>query len=475
MKLFIRVLSSIIVILSIGIVSAGADEIEKEGILFKTVDYASNFNDSDTNLGGVNYKFLAGVYEVTNQEYASFLNAVAKVSDPYGLYSNLMSVHFWGGIQKHKKNGNNFYLPKEGYENRPVTFISWFDAIRFINWLHYGRPNTGKSEIGTTEGTESVGAYDTSNPYNRKKRNSIAKFWLPTRNEFYKAAFYSGQDDSYWKYATGNSFPFAKLSTTEKSATIFDGGWAVPYPHLSEVGAHISSPSPFGLFDMAGNVMEWSEDSIGKNKLALGGSLFMGEPSIRKSYFDSEKPELKLSTFGFRVYSTQNPDVINAPLEQEYELDKKNVEVANKFKTYFISGIEYVLISDTQYRSYSHDKSGVVKYPYYLGKTEVSNEIWVDMLNTIGFDESIKKCMYIPAMTQGVAGGIEQVKINQTHSFRVKPGWGGRPVTYVSWYAAARFANYLHYKRKQEPLSLEGTTSRGAYDTLNFPDCNQQT
>ncbi|THK41173.1 formylglycine-generating enzyme family protein [Methylophaga sp. SB9B] len=442
-----------------------------EGIEFKTIHYPGNIADLDTNLGAVDKNFFAGKYEITNEQYALFLNSVAKEGDPFNLYTPLMEEHFWGGIIRQQNNDKYIYISKLGYEQLPVTYISWFDAIRFINWLHYGRPAPGFSGLGVTEGTDSIGAYDTRYGVVARTRNQNAKFWLPTKNERYKAAYFDGAADRYWKYATGNELPLSDLTSDKKSVTYFDGNWAAPFPHLSIVGAHISSPSPFGLFDMAGNVMEWSEETIGINKVALGGSVFMSESSLSPSYSDSERPELKLSTFGFRVYATH--DVVETPSPTIVKStpfdDTENIRIIN--------GYQYLLVDDADFYEFSIDKRGVVNYPYLIGRTAVTNQQWVDMLNEIGYSKAIEFCLYNLAMTSGVAGGIELNIEKDLINFQVKPGWGKRPITYISWYAAARYSNFQHYKRKRDTNivhSTEGSKYTGAYDTTQFPECGDE-
>lgn len=68
-----------------------------------------------------------------------------------------------GGINKIKQNNGKYkYQTKQGWERKPVVYISFYDLCRYANWMHYGCPNTGKCTIKTTEGTAIQGAYDTS-------------------------------------------------------------------------------------------------------------------------------------------------------------------------------------------------------------------------------------------------------------------------------------------------------------------------
>ena len=88
------------------------------------------------------------------------------------------------------------------YADKPVVFVSFFDAMRFANWLHNGRPNSGFQNVITTE----AGVYDINNGLT-EPRAANAKFWIPSEDEWYKAAFYdtttgAGGGDNYWTYPT---------------------------------------------------------------------------------------------------------------------------------------------------------------------------------------------------------------------------------------------------------------------------------
>jgi hypothetical protein len=47
--------------------------------------------------------------------------------------------------------------PRGSAAGMPVNFVSWYDCLRFANWLHNGQP-TGAQDSTTTED----GAYDLS-------------------------------------------------------------------------------------------------------------------------------------------------------------------------------------------------------------------------------------------------------------------------------------------------------------------------
>src|SRR5262245_45705725 len=82
--------------------------------------------------GAVGYSYQIGTYEVTNAQYAEFLNAKA-ASDPYGLFNpgRMDDADGWGGITRSGSSGSYTYATIAGRENRPVNFVSFFDAVRF--------------------------------------------------------------------------------------------------------------------------------------------------------------------------------------------------------------------------------------------------------------------------------------------------------------------------------------------------------
>ena len=95
----------------------------------------------------MSYAYSIGKYDVTNAQYAEFLNAKATSSDPYGLWNSYMSSDAEGGINR-SGSGPYTYTVKPGQGNQPVVDVTWYDAIRFANWLNNGQGN-GDTETGT--------------------------------------------------------------------------------------------------------------------------------------------------------------------------------------------------------------------------------------------------------------------------------------------------------------------------------------
>ncbi len=126
--------------------------------------------------GGVNYTYAIGTTEVTLTQYTGFLNAVAQ-TDTYGLYNAGMTDPTSAGISQAGSSGSYTYSVL-GSGARPVTYVSWYDAARFTNWLHNGQPE-GLQVAGTTED----GAYTLAGNTGLIAKNANATFWIPSEHE----------------------------------------------------------------------------------------------------------------------------------------------------------------------------------------------------------------------------------------------------------------------------------------------------
>jgi len=187
---------------------------------FVTVGDTNNSSDT-TGYGSVDYSYAIGKYTVTNCEYAEFLNAVAS-TDTYGLYTTNMSIEIRGGINRSGDPGSYTYAVRTNMSNKPVVFVSWFDCARYCNWLHNNKPS-GSQDNTTTE----TGAYTLNGVTSGLDitRNVNAAYYIPTENEWYKAAYYHpnklGTGPGYWLFATQKDFtPQAVLATTSGDGSL---------------------------------------------------------------------------------------------------------------------------------------------------------------------------------------------------------------------------------------------------------------
>jgi hypothetical protein len=196
-----------------------------------------------------------------------------------------------------------------------MTFVSWFNAARFANWM-----TNGQGGPGTTE----TGAYDlaTAAPGVAPAKTPGAAFYIPNEDEWYKAAFYSpnyGGDGvpGYYAYATqSDSAPGNTIGPgTNQANWITGSGFSVTQlptldssqNYLTDAGAYTNSASHYGTFDQSGNVNQWNDlDGLpGSSRGLRGGDWFLNPHAGFLSSSDSflAAPSSALNSFGFRLAS----------------------------------------------------------------------------------------------------------------------------------------------------------------------------
>src|SRR5262249_22805617 len=118
-----------------------------------------------------------------------------------------------GGISFYGPNpAGSRYVPTAGRQNHPVNYVTWYDAIRFANWLNNGQGN-GDTETGAYTVLHEGSPTPTPVPSSALSitRNAGATVVLPSENEWYKAAYYNPATSSYFLYPTSsNTAPTAE-------------------------------------------------------------------------------------------------------------------------------------------------------------------------------------------------------------------------------------------------------------------------
>ena len=240
------------------------------------VDDPGNLPDGN-GLGAVAAAFFLGRYEVTNAEYCRFLNETAAgrsnlhgVGDLAKPLAEEASVGADDGLVRMGKPGEYRYDVSPIFADKPVTGLRWSDAARMANWLHNG----GLAGADTEHGAYDLAGRDLAES-EAVARSADARIWIPTRDEWYKAAYFKGKavDAGYWRYPTcttskmptacvadkegvgmpaedGKAFAnFTKKSRWSDRAAIGDGGC------VTSVGSN-GGPGPYGTYDMGGNAAE---------------------------------------------------------------------------------------------------------------------------------------------------------------------------------------------------------------------------
>jgi len=173
--------------------------------IYTTISDTGNTPDNceyglDSKLGQVNYLYNIQDQLVTNTEYCNYLNIIdPSGSKKYQIYDERMNESPVGGIAFNSCNDVGFlYSVKNNFGNKPVTFIKWIMAAQYCNWL----TNDQQSDILSI----TSGSYDIASLYTNPitvsgcYRQDTAKYFLPSENEWYKAAYYDVLNNKYWKY-----------------------------------------------------------------------------------------------------------------------------------------------------------------------------------------------------------------------------------------------------------------------------------
>jgi formylglycine-generating enzyme required for sulfatase activity len=230
----------------------------------------------------IKYPFLAGKYDVTRDEYAAF---VAETKQPDGA-----SCYGYDGLGFKDAPGRNWRNPGFAQTGRdPVVCVSWEDAQAYVAWLS---KKTGKRYRLLSESEwEYVGRAGTTG-----------------------ARYGSDDPAKLCGYINGADLDFSKTFPQDDGANkaCSDG-----YGHTSPVGRF--GPNGFGLYDMLGNVWEWTADCWNESyagapmngaawqtgtcgrHIRRGGSWYNLPKSLRAAMRDGVPSGNRDVTGGFRV------------------------------------------------------------------------------------------------------------------------------------------------------------------------------
>ena len=228
--------------------------------------------DAGYTFSGVNHgDYRMGTYEITNDQFAKFA-----ANTPY-----------WTGADV------------------PANQVSWYEGAQFVNYLN---TSTGhQAAYNFTGSTFSVwksgdAGYDSSNPF----RNTYAYYFMPTEDEWVKAAYWNGTSLQ----------TYANASAGDLVSGIPDPAkWN--YSSSSPWDTENGSMELNGTYNMMGNVWEWTESPYdngvyapGGTRGIRGGAYVVGSSHLMSSQLVSGWPVYEEDYIGFRVASVAPCDYI---------------------------------------------------------------------------------------------------------------------------------------------------------------------
>lgn len=209
--------------------------------------------------------FYLSKYPVTNQQFQHFIDAQDGYANPYWWqFSDYATAWF----EEHLEPLPSRYESDE----RPRENVNWYEAVAFTRWLSHA---------------------------------TNQNITLPRVAQWQKAA--QGDDDRF--YPWGNVFHESYCNTHESEIK-----------STTSVDRYDKGVSPYGVYDMSGNVWEWCIDKIDPEegsfdfrRAVLGGSFVSPADRAQVSFRYYLKPDVRYSSIGFRiVYLTNRANLINA-------------------------------------------------------------------------------------------------------------------------------------------------------------------
>jgi formylglycine-generating enzyme required for sulfatase activity len=248
-----------------------------------TIDFVDISGDSNptSGYGIVNDDYRMGTYEITNDQWNKFTSINgAPTGNPSSAYNESAT---WTGT------------------NVPTNELSWYEGAQFVNYLNTSTGNQAAYKFsGSTMSAWDVLdiGYDASNPF----RNSNSKYFMPTEDEWVKAAYWNGTD--LQDYANALSSDLVSGSPDPAKWNYSPTAGSEPW----NVGS--GSEELNGTFDMMGNVWEWMESPYssgdylsGSNRGVRGGSYYSYDGNLGSSDRGVYNPGEEDSSLGFRVAS----------------------------------------------------------------------------------------------------------------------------------------------------------------------------
>jgi sulfatase modifying factor 1 len=223
--------------------------------------------------GAVPYSYQIGTYDVTVSQYVAFLNTKDPTgANTLGLYNDQMGegqslmgqITYDAGAVDGSK-----YTIDAGDDDHPVNNITWFEALRFANWMNNGQGNASTETGSYTLGQLGPGGVPLD--VSSITRNAGASIVLPSPSEWYKAACFNPATQTFFQYSTASdTLPLATGPTSTPNAANYNGAVGA----LTDVGAYSGTVSPFGAYGMGGNVIQWTDAQSQQWAYSFGSAFY---------------------------------------------------------------------------------------------------------------------------------------------------------------------------------------------------------
>lgn len=210
------------------------------------------------NPGWIEHDFFIDRYEVTNEEYVYYLNRIGRHSNEEGFF--LVKTQNMDSESRIRQEGKTYQVDAE-YLRHPVVKVTWYGAKDYCEWL-------GKR--------------------------------LPTASEWERAA----------RGEQGNRFPWGN-DFDAQNANVRAYWEGTGESRTCEVGHFKKGVSYEGVYDLAGNVWEWTDSPM----IVYDDNPYEGNDSYRALYDDQDIRVIRGGSYLATEYATRTSQ--RYPLERE--------------------------------------------------------------------------------------------------------------------------------------------------------------
>ena len=198
--------------------------------------------------------------------------------------------------------------------NRPATGTSWYEAAKFVNWLNTSTGYVAAYKFDASGNFQLWSSTDAGYNANNRFRNSNARYWLPSTDEWYKGAFGS-PNGTWFNYPTGsNTIPTSVAGGTSANTAVYSRTSSSGPADITNAGGL----SAYGTMGQGGNVGEYTETEYdGVNNTTVdfrevrGGQWGVTLPTASSGARSATSPTGEQNTIGFRVATVPEPSALS--------------------------------------------------------------------------------------------------------------------------------------------------------------------
>jgi len=220
----------------------GANAFTMDFVTIGNPGNAADTTGAPNPVGSVAYTYNLGKYEVSREQ-------IDKANTAGSLGITMYDMTSYGG------NG----------VNRPAAGIHWYEAAGFVNWLNTSKGYQAAYKFDGSGTFQLWSPTDAGYNANNMFRNSQAKYVIPSRDEWYKAA-YGSPGGTWFNYPTGSDIaPTAVASGTAANTEVYGQSFETGPADITNAGGL----SSYGTMAQGMNVAEWTETAFfGSNDIA---------------------------------------------------------------------------------------------------------------------------------------------------------------------------------------------------------------